>query len=119
MGLDRSTLSADCFAIACRAVVGAKTAHIEPGSPWDNGYCESLNARFRDELLDGETFYTLRETQILIERGRRHYTTVRPCSDLGYRPPAPDVIVPIDPNPTMHQHSNRTTRVGRAGGPKA
>ncbi|MBB3713829.1 transposase InsO family protein [Limimaricola variabilis] len=66
--------------------VGAKTAFIEPGSPWENGYCESFNARFRNELLDGEIFYTLREAQILIERWRRHYNTVRPHSALGIPP---------------------------------
>ena len=65
------------------AVVGAKTAYIEPGSQWENGYCESLNARFRDELLNGEIFYSLREAQILIERWRHHYITVRPHSALG------------------------------------
>ena len=43
------------------AAVGAKTAYIAPGSPWENGYVESFNARLRDELLDGEIFYTLRE----------------------------------------------------------
>jgi transposase InsO family protein len=37
--------------------VGAKTVYITPGSPWENGYCESFNARFRDELLNGEIFY--------------------------------------------------------------
>jgi putative transposase len=67
--------------------VGAKTAFIEPGSPWENGSCESFNARFRDELLDAEVFYLLREAQILIERWRRHYNTVRPHSSLGYRRP--------------------------------
>ncbi|MCZ4259223.1 integrase core domain-containing protein, partial [Limimaricola sp. G21655-S1] len=82
--------------------VGAKTAFIEPGSPWENGYCESFNARFRNELLDAEIFYTLREAQILIERWRRHYNTVRPHSALGYRPPAPESIVPVDRRPTMH-----------------
>ena len=41
------------------AAVGAKTAYIEPGSPWENGYCESFNGRFRDELLNGEIFYSL------------------------------------------------------------
>ena len=46
--------------------VGAKTAYIEPGSPWENGYCESLYARFRDELLSGEIFYSLREAQTVI-----------------------------------------------------
>ena len=44
--------------------VGAKTAYIEPGSPWENGYCESFNARFRDEFLNGEIFYSLREAQV-------------------------------------------------------
>ena len=82
--------------------VGAKTAYIEPGSPWENGYCESFNARFRNELLDGEVFYSLREAQILIERWRRHYNAIRPHSALGYRPPAPESIVPVDPRPTMH-----------------
>ncbi len=84
------------------AAVGAKTAYIEPGSPWENGYCESFNARFRDELLNGEIFYSLKEAQILIEQWRIHYNTVRPHSALGYRPPAPESIVPIDPRPTMH-----------------
>ena len=59
------------------AVVGAKTAYIERGSPWENGYIESFNARLRDELLNGEIFYTLREAQIVIESWRRHYNTIR------------------------------------------
>ena len=80
----------------CRATVGAKTAFIAPGSPWKNGYCESFNSRFRDELLNGEVFTTLREAQILMERWRRHYNTVRPHSALGNRPPATKSIVPID-----------------------
>ncbi len=62
------------------SVVGAKTAYIEPGSPWENGYIESFNARFRDELLNGEIFYSLREAQIVIEQWRRHYNTKRPHS---------------------------------------
>ena len=84
------------------AAVGAKTAYIEPGSPWENGYCESFNARFRDELLNGEIFYTLKEARIVIEQWRKHYNTVRPHSALGYRPPAPESIVPMDQLPTMH-----------------
>ena len=84
------------------AAVGAKTAYIEPGSPWENGHCESFNARFRDELLNGEIFYSLREAQILIEQWRVHYNTVRPHSSLGYRPPAPESVVPMDQRPTMH-----------------
>ena len=76
------------------AVVGAKTAYIERGSPWENGYIESFNARLRDELLNGEIFYTLREARIVIESWRRHYNTVRPHASLGYKPPAPEVFVP-------------------------
>ncbi len=84
------------------AAVGAKTAYIEPGSPWENGYCESFNARFRDELLNGEIFYTLKEAQIVIEQWRRHYNTVRPHSALGWKPPAPEAIVRMDQRPVMH-----------------
>ena len=76
------------------AAVGAKTAYIEPGSPWENGYIESFNARLRDELLNGEIFYTLREAQIVIESWRRHYNAVRPHASLGYKPPAPEVLIP-------------------------
>jgi putative transposase len=52
--------------------VGAKTAYIEPGSPWENGYCESFNSKLRDEFLDGEIFYSLAEAKIIIESWRRH-----------------------------------------------
>jgi putative transposase len=76
------------------AAVGSKTLYIEPGSPWENGYCESFNGKLRDELLNGEIFYTLREAQVVIEQWRRHYNTVRPHSALNYRPPAPEAIVP-------------------------
>jgi putative transposase len=76
------------------SAVGAKTAYIAPGSPWENGYVESFNARLRDELLDGEVFYTLREAQIVIESWRRHYNAVRPHASLGYKAPAPEVFVP-------------------------
>ena len=74
--------------------VGAKTAYIAPGSPWENGYVESFNARFRDELLNGEIFYSLREAKVIIESWRRHYNTVRPHGSIGYKPPAPEVFVP-------------------------
>lgn len=72
--------------------VGVKTLYIEPGSPWENGYIESFNGKLRDELLNGEIFYTLREAKVLIERWRMHYNTARPHSSLGYRPPAPEAI---------------------------
>jgi len=74
--------------------VGAKTAYITPGSPWENGFIESFNARLRDELLNGEIFYSLAEAKIVIESWRRHYNTVRPHGSLGYKPPAPEVFVP-------------------------
>ena len=74
--------------------VGAKTAYIAPGSPWENGYVESFNARLRDELLNGEIFYSLRKAQVLIESWRRHYNTIRPHASLGFRPPAPEVFLP-------------------------
>ena len=76
------------------AAVGAKTAYIAPGSPWENGYVESFNARFRDELLDGEIFTSLREAQVIIEGWRQHYNTVRPHGSIGYKPPAPEVCLP-------------------------
>ena len=65
---------------------------IEPGSPWENGYNESFNGKLRDELLNGEIFYTLKEAKIMIERWRVHYNTKRPHTSLGYRPPAPETI---------------------------
>ena len=71
-----------------------KAFYIEPGSPWENGYNESFNGKLRDELLNGEIFYSLREAQVLIERWREHYNTVRPHRASGYRPPAPETIVP-------------------------
>ena len=73
--------------------VGAKTAFIEPGSPWENGYCESFNSKLRDELLNGEMFYSLAEARIVVEGWRQHYNTRRPHSSLGYRPPAPLAVV--------------------------
>ncbi|GAA4522196.1 hypothetical protein GCM10023174_02000 [Chelativorans composti] len=82
-------------------------AYIAPGSPWENGYIESFNARLRDELLDGEIFYTLKEARIIVESWRRHYKTVRPHGSLGYKPPAPEVFIPafaraaLQPQPAM------------------
>jgi len=77
--------------------VGVKTLFIEPGSPWENGYVESFNGKFRDELLNGELFYTLTEAKVLIERWRNDYNRIRPHSALGYRPPAPEAIQPLPP----------------------
>jgi hypothetical protein len=74
--------------------VGTRTLYIEPGSPWENGYCESFNGKLRDEFLNPEIFYSLKEAQILTERWRVEYNTERPHSALGYRPPAPQAILP-------------------------
>jgi len=74
--------------------LGTKSLYIEPGSPWENGYCESFNGKLRDELLNGEIFYSLKEAQVIIEQWRTHYNTKRPHSALGYRPPAPLAIAP-------------------------
>ncbi len=74
--------------------VGVQTLYIEPGSPWENGYIESFNGKLRDELLNGEIFYTLTEAKVLIERWRQEYNTIRPHSSLGYRPPAPETRTP-------------------------
>ena len=79
------------------AQIGSKTLFIEPGSPWENGYCESFNGKLRDELLNGEIFYSLKEAKIVIERWRKHYNEKRPHSSLGYRPPAPVTLGQIQP----------------------
>ena len=74
--------------------IGVKTLYITPGSPWENGYCESFNSKLRDELLAREIFFDLREAKILIEAWRHHYNTARPHSSLGYKPPAPKAVLP-------------------------
>ncbi len=76
--------------------VGAKTPYIEPGSPWENGYVESFNGKLRDELLDREVFHTLLERRVLTEQYRQTYNRIRPHSSLGYRPPAPETILPTN-----------------------
>lgn len=77
--------------------LGVKTLYIEPGSPWENGYIESFNGKFRDELLNGEIFDTLLEAKVLTEKWRQEYNTIRPHSSLGYNPPAPETILPRSP----------------------
>jgi len=79
--------------------VGARTAYIEPGSPWENGYVESFNGKLRDELLNAEVFHTLAEARVLIEQWRQHYNAVRPHSALRYRPPAPEALLMPHPPP--------------------
>ena len=79
-------------------LIGVQTLFIEPGSPWENGYNESFNGKLRDQLLNGEVFYSLKEATIIIEGWRIHYNTQRPHSALGYKPPAP-VTRAIKPTP--------------------
>jgi len=79
------------------SALGVRTLFIEPGSPWENGYNESFNGKLRDELLNLEIFYTLREAQVLIERWRIQYNTLRPHSSLAYRPPAPETLQGVPP----------------------
>lgn len=74
-------------------VVDVSTAYIEPGSPWENGYCESFNSKMRDEFQNGEIFDTMFEVEVLTKRWVSEYNTVRPHSSLGYRPPAPQAIL--------------------------
>lgn len=82
--------------------LGVKTLYIEPGSPWENGYCESFNSKLRDEFLDREIVYTLKEAKTLIEWWRRHYNQLRPHSSLGYKPPAPQTILPAGRPPPYY-----------------
>jgi putative transposase len=74
-----------------------KTAYIEPGSPWENGFNERFNGSLRDECLNRERFYTLREAQIIIEAWRREYNHIRPHSSLNYRPPVPLATISMLP----------------------
>jgi len=77
--------------------VGLKTLYIEPGSPWENGSCESFNGKLRDELLNTEIFETLTDAQVVIEAWRKRYNEVRPHSALGCIPPAPPTKLPTEP----------------------
>jgi hypothetical protein len=98
----RSDNGPEMTAIAVREWLGkleVGTLFIEPGSPWESGYCESFNGKLRDELLNGEIFNTMTEARIIIEAWRHHYNTVRPHSSLGWRPPAPEAAVWPGPSP--------------------
>lgn len=80
-----------------------KPLYIEPGSPWENGYIESFNGKFRDELLNVEVFDTLWEAKVLTEQWREHYNRIRPHSALGYRAPAPEAVTSC--SATLHRMS--------------
>ena len=101
--------------------VGAKTAYIEPGSPWENGYCESFNSKLRDELLKGEIFYTLAEAQ-------GHHRELAPA--LQHRAPAlipglpaartrglgPGFQAGAQTNPELTSHPDHPHGAGHNGG---
>ncbi len=70
--------------------IDVQTLYIEPDNPWENGYNKISNGKFRDELLNREIFYTLKEAKVLIEKWRLEYNTFRPHSSLKYRPLAPE-----------------------------
>ena len=95
--------------------LGVGTLFIEPGSPWENGYVESFNGKLRDELLNGEIFYTLKEAKVLIERWRQQYNRLRPHSSLGL--PAPgagsDVVEPGSAPPRRVQRPLVSTELLR------
>jgi putative transposase len=97
--------------------VGAKTAYIERGSPWENGFVESFNARLRDELLDGEIFYSLAEARIVIESWRRYYNTERPHGSLGYKPPVPEVFPALAPTSAAARASRQPNHELTFAGP--
>jgi len=80
--------------------VGVRTLFIERGGPWEDGCNERFDGKLRDELLDREIFCSLQEAEVLIERWRRHHSTVRPHSALGHRPPAPEAMLPAPAAPT-------------------
>jgi putative transposase len=93
----RSDNGAEFTALAVREwlkKLDVKPLFIEPGSPWENGYNESFNGKLRDELLNGEIFYTLQEAKVLIDGWRWEYNNLRPHSSLSYRAPAPEAWVP-------------------------
>jgi transposase InsO family protein len=87
------------------ARLGVRTLFIEPGSPWENGYIESFNGKFREEFLNRELLDTLLEARVLTARWRQEYNTFRPHSALNYRPPAPEAYkpVPLGPAPLRPQ----------------
>ena len=89
---------------------------IEPGSPWENGYCESFNGKLRDECLNGEIFYSLKEAQIVTERWRMEYNTERPHCALGYRPPAPQAILSKQPGHGDMENASRFPHPHTPGG---
>lgn len=89
------------------AAAGAKAAYIAPGSPWENGYIKSFNARLRDELLNGEIFYSLAEARVFIEVWRKHFNAMRPHGSLCYLAPATEMLMPTPAGASSELTSTR------------
>jgi len=93
------------------AKAGPQVQSIAPGSPWENGYCESFNGKLRDECLRQEIFYSLKAAQIAIGLWQTTDNHVRPHSSLGCRPPAPvsypDLAFRLPMTATMQEPLNR------------
>jgi hypothetical protein len=85
--------------------VGAAPLYLAPGSPWENGYCESFNGKLRDKCLNSAIFYSRREAQIIVEQWRIVYNTRRPHSTLGYRPPAPEACRSLESSTSTTLHA--------------
>ena len=101
------------------AKVGVKTLFITPGSPWENGYNESFNGMLRDQLLNGELFYTLKEAKTVLEQWRWHYNHERPHSSLGYKSPAPEAWMPTGAgSATLRPHLLASKGPALAGPPE-
>ncbi len=99
---------------------GVKTLFIAKGSPWENGYVESFNSRFRDELLDRELFLSLADARWVVDRWRLDYNHHRPHSSLDYQTPAefaaryaasaPEMLSATpQASPPLQQHSGHLT----------
>lgn len=106
---------------------GTGTSFIEPGSPWQNAYVESLNARLRDEFLNQELFHTLLEAQMLAEDWRKDHNRHHPHSALSMLSPdefaanwrrtdtttettTPELALGVDLNPEKWTASMRVNR---------
>jgi len=90
---------------------GVETLYIEPGSPWENGYIESFNGKLRDEILDRELFYSVKEAKVIVENWRLEYNNHRPHSGLGYITPAEfasSCIASASPTAQLQQYTTQT-----------
>jgi len=107
VGFDSSNLSPTNWPRRSPAVpsvhaIRARTSYLDPGSPWETGHCEGVNARLRDGLLSGKVVYTPKENQIVIKQWRRHHHTARPHSAFCNWLLAPDATIPMDQRSSMH-----------------